>query len=837
MGKGYEFTKKEALDAARILLQKLIADNTVSPQDCQVGLLNSTRTQATLPDGSTIDVVPEGLPGTYALICNGLVVVPEPTQVNISGQSNQGYVLGFDEPTNEYYLRKIGSPNIAIIPKTLPITGEKLDDRIQLSDRGAKLASDGKALMIGGFYQDIPADYNFFDFENSNDNAYNGTPVPGYTYHTFANWIIFTGISITFDNATSTTTFSYTNAFFGQKDLTEEAADKIPAPVQQGVGSSQVYRLFPSQADLYLPSLNTATGAAGYAHARFFPAAYETFTTVGDSFSFLVAQGLAMGQPEFVTTSTSGEKQTYWINDGHTYPLFMGKDQPWGCTPSNLVFAFNIDSTTGNYVLDIVSDISYGTSYQIALDRIQTYNTWTFNLASGPFWCGNSLNCYSTQIQQQNYTNILENPTLYPFIPPFHNLHTDEYIINGITNVTGPIFRSSANSPYGFPQINYASGGDRLSFGPLSCFSHENGTTIATSTYFGDLCSSAFSDFPCLYFFITTTGDGGGAAGSCTGPGLTQTCHQCGYVSTGNYQITDWDGTFFSINDYGPLFTNAGLSGFFIFLRDGGCNPPSCPGSNNFMSVLDSFFFTFSGGFFDAYRFGRGICAFNNIANIVPLHDFNNSYQSQDIYEGPSIVVSRLMSPLSQNHLYQVFRGPAGQKACTYQIADTYASPDANAGTVLGYQDLINELDNPLAYDGVDVIDSDIQNQVPVPGGSSSFSAFCFATNYTDEGIFVNQANFEQPPDVMTDKVLAPFGTWPFTDELLKGVDSYIIQGYSVLQTTNDDQTTTTREYIVTYTVDSTGLTEQTKVTSGLSNFQNEIVMDYLSPIKVEVNE
>jgi hypothetical protein len=527
--------------------------------------------------------------------------------------------------------------------------------------------------------------------------------------------------------------------------------------------------------------------------------------------------------------------QTVWTGDGNSQPLFMGQGQPWGSTPSNFLFGFNCE-TDGSYTLDIVSDITLATLYSIVSDNIQTYNQWDWDTPSPPRGT-EFANCYSNSLSSQSYNNSIDNPSLYPFIVPFHNLQIDEYIIDGTVTATGIYL--------GSPNLSYSNGGESTSqIAPDgSAFIVSNGSLTAAYTYFGNLCdigNTLYPPSPCIYFHFSTTGPYGN--GLCGGPGLSEDCFWCQFANSGNFQITDWDGTFFSIDNYGPLSYTWG--GFFLFLGEGGCNPGGgCVGNQAFMSIIDNFFFSLSGGFFDGYRFGRGICAFNKVDHItpgtvqpqVPLQ--GTKFAENPKYEGPSIVVSRLQSPLAQNHLYQVFRGTAGNTACTYQIADPYVIPSATNQQVITYQDAIDELNNPLAYDGVDVLDQAVQNQVPVPGSASAqaggFSAFCYATNYTDTGQFVDPSNFVQPPDVMTDKILSPYKTWPIPYTMIKGVDSYVVQAYNIIDTTDPvTQVVTTSEQIATYNIDTTGLISTGKDVNGNFAIGNgEIVLDWILPL------
>ena len=210
--KGFEFTQRAALAAAKIQIQKLLNNNTLDNGDCQVAQLSlsdSGSALATFVDGSTQIVQCQGRPTGYALVCGGLAVVPEPTQIQLDSGGGSGYILGFTQATNTFYIRKIGSKVLFNIPSS-PVA---LDSRIFTNSSNntnicARIAADGGALVIGGFYQDIPADFNVANYENSEDHPYDGAPIEGFTYHTFANWIIYQGFALNTD-AEGNTTFNY----------------------------------------------------------------------------------------------------------------------------------------------------------------------------------------------------------------------------------------------------------------------------------------------------------------------------------------------------------------------------------------------------------------------------------------------------------------------------------------------------------------------------------------------------------------------------------------------------------------------------------------------------
>lgn len=97
------------------------------------------------------------------------------------------------------------------------------------------------------------------------------------------------------------------------------------------------------------------------------------------------------------------------------------------------------------------------------------------------------------------------------------------------------------------------------------------------------------------------------------------------------------------------------------------------------------------------------------------------------------------------------------------------------------------------------------------------------------------------PPDVFTESVFATSGNFPFqkSGRYLKGLDSYIIQGYYIETTTTSDGTSSSTEYIQNYNVsDGTdgqpvGLTTLGKKASASLPDSVDPLYDYILPLAI----
>ena len=100
-GAGYNYVRKKAIEAAKAQLSKLSVQNTVNTGACQPAQLSADRTQATFPDGTTQTVVPQGLPGDYAIVCNSVATVPEPIGSFLDSANPLGYGIQLVTTTAE----------------------------------------------------------------------------------------------------------------------------------------------------------------------------------------------------------------------------------------------------------------------------------------------------------------------------------------------------------------------------------------------------------------------------------------------------------------------------------------------------------------------------------------------------------------------------------------------------------------------------------------------------------------------------------------------------------------------------------------------------------------
>jgi hypothetical protein len=795
MGSAYDYIKRQAIRNAKRKFSNVNTSTTNVNPAYQIAKINQERTQATFADGTSQTISPAGIPNDYNIVMGGEAVQPAPNQYFLSGGSIKALVVGI-MPDDSFYIRQLGDDVLYQIP-TKGLPGGGLDPRILPSETQVKISPDGKAVLIGGSYQDIPY-----------TGAQEGAPQPGYTYRTYCNWILFTGVrpSENEPSAGGTTTPSdycksfmlYSAATVGKLDVTSECDDKIPPPGQEEVGSASIYRLFASAGDLYLPSTNVVGPGVAYAYARFFPMVYNNYTTA--------TRDAIVGTYPTVQTvygiKANGEEYINWSADAKGNAMFRYEGQPVSITRANLLYVLSQIRTDGPnadlYTVDIVGDFTYSAIYKIDSIRATTYDEWNFTAPSvAAALCNTEQSCYSTQLLY--FTCDYEWYDEYPYVYPFYNTRDDEYVVNG------QIF-------FNTEQLVYTHGGTLTSCfynGPTPTSQTEAGSTTATYTNFGNICTGSAGPFDCRYFYLTQNGD---MENACGGGGITSSCGQCFRTPyTDTYNLRNFDGSGFNLVNVGI----PGMGNFFIFRGDGGCVSPACPGAQYFATFSATYYYNFSipTGYFSAYRYSRSNVSMEKVM-VAPINGAGNTGS----YLGPAIIAYRLSSPMNQNHMYGGFRGLGGGTALVYQCADPYIPPtsDVPFPATITVEEI---LAHPEVFDGINVFG----NQYTYSAGEG-YSAYFWCGPYYGTAIPVAPgAQLLQHPDVFTDRILAPTGTFPFAEEYLKAVDSFVVEGLS-----NRDGGL----HITKYLIEETGLTAKSTVSVGF-NYPGEILLDYIQTIVV----
>lgn len=940
MGSGANYTRNQARkETLKALQNYYVKHKKYNVCACNIGKLNAARNKATLPDGTVVDVQPIGLPsGSFCMTCplhssKRTTISPEPNTIHMDGGNHKGYIIEKDNiidslitglplldtrsgftisqlKSSPFYIRQIGRSSESDSKKyRIPI--QYLDPKVDPGNIQIKLSADGKCLLIGGFYQNHPPERLYEDQISQGSGGCGGNcqALEGYDYHTYASWTIFAGIDLDLNNL-SETDIPFKSAHAGKKDLTNECYNKITAPQTKGLGSASVFRLFPTISDIQ--GVGSGSGEAlgqgirvdtsgKPVDARFFPAEFDSYAWTGLHFD------LRPGDPswylenyEYIQQGLFGgaSLQTQWENDAKNHALFLNNGKSSiAIKDSNLVYSFNVDDTGTIYTVDIVGDISYATVYWVVSSDLNVYGTSRYRTvytSNSDVDCSYSQHTYS----EFDYTYQAD---YYPWLSVFYNSFFDINIMDG-TTTTPKLYQ-----PYG-PRIH-----EFKSFGSMSNDDPDNGffqSGSATSSYTSCGLIQFNFDNPQLQELAWWTHRQ-------EPPLTTPPCMACdfqgrarGYyflccVSDDVHSVSNWDGSsIVLLNDpntplYGidcfqapALITVSGQCGGLFYPDHLSCCSQFYWGhavDNTYRDIGQN-----TQGWINSYRYGRGISSFDSIMKVTSTSEGETYTASTSSYIGPAIQIARLSSHSNQNHVLNAFRSTTGGKACIYQCADPFTIDDVQSGVI----DLTQYMDDfaaGLAGEENDFYDSlfNGENVLEESGRFASanqdsrpsnivFSRYFWSTPYvsigTNMAVSTNESLSALPPDVFTDRILAPFGTFPlfiedgkvfglatlppsqwnlldptFTDpqhalqhttlnlnfpcNQLRPVDSFIINGYLKrnIQVLNSDGSLkiVPTTFLTRYNITETGSTAIAGTVQDHSILTNESVMDYLIPISI----
>lgn len=918
MGSGADYTRRVAREEALKSLQNYFVREANKSCCCQLAKLDGSKTKGTLASGQVVDIQPIGLPGQYCMTCplhnsKRAAIKPEPIQIHVDGNNSKAYIAGklpsiplVGQPIRDtrsrstlsqitsspFYIRKIGRSASSDAKKYL-IPINLLDSRIDPATVQIRFSADGNALLIGGFFQDHPPEelWGSQVSEGTGGCQGNCTAIPGYDYHTYASWAVYAGISVN-DAQDSGSFIDYEFSTSGIKDITLECFNKITAPQEQNLGSSSVYRLFPTLSDvLGANGTGQVLGDSGYrldlngnpVDARFYPNTHDYYTWYGNPYDYIQPSS-PFAHYYLESLHGSGDLRTIWSNDSNNNPLFINhRNSSIAITDSNLIYSFNGDGTT--YTVDIVGDISYATIYYVVSSDIRMEGNAQIRVVGGASNTTFQSNCdYSQRTYKEfDYTYQKE----YPYLAISYNSFFD---INNMTNVN---ILQRYTQPVG-PNIHqYSSSGTTTStftsgLELITNTSAGTSTSSLTSCGVGTIFSGEFVDW--------TYEEIGGRV--CSGCDLSNAADYLFYASGDTHTVVNWDGSSITIID-DPVTPYAGLECFIphISTVTGQCNDQALS-----LGCCDQFFYghiadnTYTQylqlntlGFVNSYRYGRGICSLEGVSTIVKSN--TGSYSASNSYIGPRIQISRLSSHSNQNHLLGAFRSRSGERACVYEAADPFTI-EASAGLI----DLTEYLDDFAAglrgeenaffdalFNGENVLQDlptnrfNTSNKETRPS-DSGFCRYYWANPYVNTGNnLAIPTNDVLPPDVFTDKILAGFGTFPvfieggqvyaiattpptswnlyypklepekppattlnlsFPCNQLKGVDSYVVNGYRRKTINRPNPVTGLPQTVEVATISEYNIAEDGETSFGrviidnsaTSNSQ-EVVMDYLISI------
>jgi hypothetical protein len=787
-----------------------------------------------------------------------------------------------------FFIRKIGGSQLYPIPMLPCITagyvkpgpnnsGTEIPNIIQI-----QFSADGNAFVFGAVYQSTFYPFHTFveyvlyiGFTLGADD--DGNPKLNWQYCSSDNTPLVLDISGP-----------------GEVDITQAVTGNYNTPGSQQPGTQGIYYLSPAgPGPDYQTDGSGATGLGDSAGSRFFPAVQQNYTYAQDD--FVSSEGPVLPTMYFSNMGGSGTMDTSWTANNPTpgipqsgldssVPLFQMErawnflwnqipnagDTTWpefssiGTKDCDLFFVLqSIDitpvgsnTTSTAYVVDFNANYSIATTFSIANDYITTNDTGNYDYQQPsdelPPGCGDGHGYgygYWSNVFYNNYNTTFE-PT-FPFYPALLVTPTGQYTYPGVPvaifdvngNPITTINDASNVDPLQFEGITkeiYTQGGPTGS-GEFECCACCEGECVGCGTSSplpaggcgppgcGPSCiyqagngSQTITFYLCPYtnsegdktwcFFpnnVDTSLNQVGHAGGLVGSGLDF----FGMWTTNTYDNTDYDGEQFESTDIpsfpgnSVIFTNTPDEANFCYQQSPGCLPSF---NADFAGIGGCPFFPIqlqTAGLVKDYRYGRGNASFVGAMQV----QMDSAAQGPPLFTDKSItyddgqtlvptVLYVLYNSNAQNYMWTGFRSPStGNTALVYQNAAP-VTPTSNFWTP--------------GFEGIEF--------------------WNYSSPYiTNVEVPVDPENNQNPPDVFTDAILAPSGTWPFPANYLKGVDSFWVESYYVSNSGSTDKETITLYQIS----DGTGNTPAGEISqySSVSGTiqaaaQGEVLYDYILP-------
>lgn len=796
---------------------------------------------------------------------------PEPISIAYKLSNTVAFVegteiqpLGCDSPSNPayaiikddiyFYLKKIGDDKKYYLPQS-----DLLRDR-DYTKFQLRLSSNGKGILIGSVEQNA-------------DSSFPGA-VKG-IYSQIVRYTILKNIEL----------LSYTS-----EALTDKPISTVTYPVSIDNGNYIVYAAI---ADIYSNSFDLNSFVDGTvpipakdaypARGIFYP--YATSKSQNNAPLILTSLNWNVSSPEgniFVREDTSHSIQT----DSYAHKESNGDQEiTWDFSTNSSIFktftfTFNND-TDGNYNADLLT-----THVNCYFGGILSMN-WTTEFIYN--WTSVVIGCSGCSVtgnfgNENNYNEARSATFSYTYPSDF--AYTLEYLAT--PDLWVPI-NTTGTTDFDTWQKHYVARNFSTLFDPISPGLFTPYDYNGIWNFDVDLYS--YTADPSVY--ISMTGDAAAqnnlayTSSFTLGPpfgGLPYYTDGYGnYPPTFGDDIFTWDAGYHADyytglrRTYAPYFNAAGgfWPGFSIWFHQGQV-PPSWTDLN-----YDNLFITV-GPTVTAVFAGRSTAMFTDLAGTPKLYgeitqllgdgaDFNTMYSgfrgrsftdnnnTAYVYKQDFNKIYRFSNPaLIQGNLSNI-SGAGSADLSSQPGSDPYTDAIADLvnfwsiADVFGNTDLANRINTAMESYRNGIVPSDtFLNQIYADLRALSSDLDSSVANLQNQLNQVNQAinNPESmtiigqdvigfsPPDVYTDRLFSLNGTWPFPQPgggYLKGVDSFIIQGYYI----EAQEDGTIQETVQSYRIadgtgsDPIGLTSKGKVASGtlkIADFPQ--VMDYILPIK-----
>jgi hypothetical protein len=840
-GAGYNYVRKMAIEAAKAQLAKLtVGTAAINTQDCcQPASLDPTGTVATFADGTSQTVTPQGLPGSYNVICQGVNTYPEPQQFMLDGSKKKGYLLartgtldGTLDPTfgtvgSCLYVKPLGSSLLYQLPQILP-------SFIPPSQYQGVFSNNGNNLLVfSASYNPISGDnylyYSVFPtFQTTTQDPNQPNYVYQYTSYVNADGTTTqNGVSQTWA-ATASSYVTAPGLALQSYNMTNTIREVSVVPKQGEQYADSIYQAFQNQDQSNFERFNPIVTeqidyyGEGSGNSQSYPFFFESQTLGGNDLDTVSWQADTNNQLMFSDFAVNlGDDLTVQVlAGGVNTAIYYIDSENFQCVLTNTDDSFAFCEGCPEDVTSTQTSVG-NFSYIYNFDYFYPKYSWTVNGPANPnnasvqingLWDSlKKINGYIT-LTTESDTQIgsISNPDgcgADSGVPPGY--YIEETINPGLTFLLvaeGDAYPDVAQtslpgfiSKSPFAGCNGGVGGPQTTYG---------GGSIGTD----QITSVPYTANIDTYFDGTVNNDSPGSLvvfnDQIPAPDIWCSAKD----SDGNY-LLNLNGCFCG-NEPGPLPPNQYFScinyttNCDTFLQEG-------PAANVFAWESAGFLLT-------------QIASGNTIdGTLSPAYGFHYPLTSQ--------IDTLVPSKLFRNQLTT----SAGEVQQSFGVVYNVTTQQAS-GASYGNLTSNTYVNNALANMGLDLATaeslgltlSDLQD---LGGGggdtSTTLTAYYCLLNNSNYGYnFSTIAVMAQLPDVTSDQLMFPYGTFPYTAKYLKAVSSYQFLGYSTKIVSGN-----TVDMLTLYNVQNesfpifSGLTAN--VTTGKSatgiNLTSDLIMDF----------
>ncbi len=418
MGRGKDFTKEKTIEAIQKFLQRY-KDQMVKDCTPKLGKLNPDKTKATLPDGTQIPVNSVGQPKDHAPIftncstpAGAVAQTQDLVKCVIDGKTTIGLIM---ERMSDglLYIRKIGEDLRYVVPSLLP-------SQVSPDQYVGGFSSNGNMFYLGGNYtenygEDVHACWAIFSDISINSNGLN------YTLIDSGKINLKTIYDDNFRDQVSPPSYGETTTpgLLGEGRtgyIWKYWADPLDEPPDYSVEEledfvNQLIEFF----ELTPEDIELLFGPGGAQSAIAVSALQDNQTNRFFPFTNL--------QYNTVTLPTFGSTSGQLVTREDTQDGFWSREWDWDpnhkLTFMQVGFAFN-NNVDGSPILDIVGTYKSSTVYFVTEISYETNIYWTIKTVGNPGFAWMEITDWWARMNSETYGPYSYSSS-YPFSPDSYN--------------------------------------------------------------------------------------------------------------------------------------------------------------------------------------------------------------------------------------------------------------------------------------------------------------------------------------------------------------------------------------------------------------------------------